>query len=203
MSNHVIQEAKARVIGYLQGDGHVTQEYARFYTVEKEMAELFIRDLKTAYNIVPYQRFTKSGKTGRKNIIEVGTGKTNVVSDLNAIASFGEKWLPPTFETENETISYVQSLFDAEGTVSFSPKYKTRKIHLFSKNLAALQKVCRMLNSFGIRSNICGPIRGYLHQLIISGRGALVSFAEKINFRNPRKSSALAHMLASYQPTVL
>jgi len=65
MTNQKIKESLARIIGYLQGDGHVTKEYARFYTAEKEMAELYITDLRKAYSIIPYQRFTKSGKTGQ------------------------------------------------------------------------------------------------------------------------------------------
>jgi len=198
MSNYMNREAKARVIGYLQGDGHVTREYARYYTAEKEMAELYTKDLKDAYDVMPHWRFTKSGKTGRRDIIEVGTSKSRVVNDLNTVASFGREWLPPTFETKSEKISYLQALFDADGTASFSPKHKTRKIHLFSKNLKALQKVHEVLSDLSIQSSICGPIRGYLYQLIISGRGNLMSFVGKINFGNSRKRSTLVRMLATY-----
>ena len=198
-------EARARIIGYLQGDGHVTKDYARFYTKESYIAELFTKDLKAAYGIEPYERLTKSGKTKRKNIIEVGTGIKAVLVDLHSTAIFGSEWMPPVLGTVEERKAYLQALFDSGGTVSCSRKfscprkYKTRKVHLFSKNLPAMQKIREMLAQLGIKSNICGPIKGYLYQLLISGHNNLVLFARQVGFRNPRKMNKLTRMLSSYR----
>jgi len=207
---------KARILGYLHGDGCKHRKFDKwyydyvrlgkryvpiktmykkprpricleFYNTNKQVLEIIRKTLQQVYEC-------KVGYSPRKYALTVKNAR--VVKDLLSHSDVGcYSWRVPR-EILNASVdiqrAYIQAFGDAEATVENHNRYRIR---FNSNNSIGLNQIHHMLRTtLGIPSKLRGPYARGKYYLEISGKKWLLSFREKIGFAHPEKADKLAKL---------
>jgi hypothetical protein len=192
-----MSEAKARIIGYLMGDGCVFEvnkgggknypaPFIAFYNKELSLVERFIEDCEEVYGtLAKYNSKRAEVRLYRKAIFNdlirhghFGTFKWSIPSEIMSKAKYKKEWL--------------KAFCDSEATVDF----KRKEIVIYSANKTGLEKVCQAFADLGIYGRIYGFYAG-AYRLRINGKDNLKLFAENCNFYHHGKRGRLLNILKS------
>tara|TARA_Y100000310_G_C20640448_1_gene793608 strand:+ start:719 stop:1345 length:627 start_codon:yes stop_codon:yes gene_type:complete len=150
-----ITKSKARLVAHLIGDGcvynHKGDYNIKYEVVDKELLDLFFKDLLEVYGLIPFRGFTPSGKT-QKLIPYVRLRSRRAYDDLMRFATyFSSDWkIKNTIMNSPLYIKreFLRAIFDDEGSVI--PEGKKAIIRLYSINYKGLKQVEKLLNEFEI-----------------------------------------------------
>ncbi len=191
---------KARMLGFLMGDGSVSklkypittnQHYdISFYPDNLEVAKLFLEDFEKLYLKKPTLR-----KEEKYYIIRVSSKPA--WEDLTKIANFSSlNWeFPQKLKSKKEQVEWARAMFDCEACVS------KRVIQFQSVSEKGISSIKSLLRSFGIDSKLYHYERknknwNTNHILVISKKENLIKYKNLIGFNHPVKQEKLANMPA-------
>jgi len=161
--NESIGIDKAKILGYLYGDGGISNSYIGFTNKNK----IVINDLsKSIENSFPNCMLKKGKSKYQYSIVRKNnSGKNDVNLWLNKIGCKGllakEKYIPAIIKKapKEEVSAFLNALFSCDGFVKIDKPYKNHKnpiykvaITLSSKKL--IYDIQKILTCFGIISNI-------------------------------------------------
>lgn len=190
---------KARICGYLAGDGSVSireerssgkvHHEIRFFPDHISLIKPYITAFKKAYNKTP-KIFKKN------NHYEIRINSKIVVQDLLSLCSFGSKsWTIPKFINSKCKKEWLRSMFDSDSYVG--KKY----IRLKTVNKKGLESVKKLLNEFNIET---GEIYDYKPKnkrwnvnyiLDIRKLESLKKFSQIIGFNHKLKEKRLLNLI--------
>lgn len=190
---------KARLCGYLAGDGSVTERHDRlnnkmhydifFYPDNEVMMQKYLESFHAVYGKTPTVK-------SLKNYYRVRIACKAIYTDLLRTAKFGTlEWNVPKFiTTQPQRIEWLRAIFDAEAHVSSSD------IRFQSVNFQGIQSIKTLLNQFGIISKIYTYERHHKNWntnyiLVIPTRFAQ-NFLNRIGFYHSRKQAKLIALVA-------
>jgi len=204
------------LLGNLYGDGNIEKKNKAnldyWGNTRDTMMEHAVSVMKDTFD-------TRSDLTG--HVTKQGVARVGSVGLARLAEAYGMTNADKTPKKQIEESSsefyegFLQGWFDADGSVQGTQK-KGVSIRLASSSLTSLQLAQRMLARIGVIGVIYknrrpegnrmmpdgnGGMKEYYcnanHELIISNSNVAV-FAERVNFRDPIKSAALARVLYSY-----
>jgi len=172
----------AELIGYIIGDGHLTNQYIEITSEDPEIIKRLIELSKLLFNISP--SITKDKRT--KNLYQIKLNSTTLV---NIFKIFG---LTPGKKGRNlevpkqiilseyETIrSFIKAYFDCDS----SPTKNKRCIELTSESQILIKQINILLRRFSILSTISKKIvnKNSYWRLLIKGRYA-ETYSDKVSY---------------------
>jgi intein/homing endonuclease len=189
-------ELKARLVGYLMGDGYASirkepngkvHYTLGFFPDDEEMPLAFLDGFRAIYSTVP--RVVNEGKfySARKE-------SQSIVQDLLLLGSFHSiKWVPPSAYTKEQRIEWLRAFFDCEAYVG--KKY----VRVESVSEQGLHTVKLWLKELDISSQL------YTYQrkqktwninfiLVITDVKDIQKFLKQIGFYHSRKAQALQQL---------
>jgi len=190
---------KARICGYLAGDGNVSirrENYSnkmhheiRFFPDHISLIKPYIFAFKRAYNKTPIVK-------KMKNHYEVRINSKIVVNDLLSLCSFGSKnWTVPKFNNKKCIVEWLRAMFDSDSYVG------NKYIRLKTVNKEGLESVKKALNTLNIET---GKIYKYKPKnkkwstnyiLDIRKIDSLKKFSETIGFKHKVKKEKLTNLI--------
>ena len=186
-------EVKARIIGYLIGDGSVfirkekrgTMRYEfSFYPDNVAMLNSFLDSISLFYGLTPKPRI-------EKNYFQVKISNKAIVEDLLRQGEFkSTTWSIPSLSSEKEIEEFLRAYFDCEAYVS------RQAIRVESVNKVGLIHVKQLLLQFGISSKMYQYERknknwNTNHILCIFSYENRKRFLTKIGFYHSKKQEKL------------
>lgn len=142
---------KARICGYLAGDGNVAirrekssnkiHHEIRFFPDHSSLIKPYVIAFKKAYNKTPHV-------VKKNNYYEIRIDSKIVANDLLPLCSFGtENWTIPEFNERKCKIEWLRALFDSDSYVG------KKQVRLKFVNKKGLESVKRLLNEFNIETS--------------------------------------------------
>lgn len=142
---------KARICGYLAGDGSVSirkeitgkvHNEIRFFPDHESLIGPYLEAFERTYNKIP--RTIK-----KKNFYEIRINSKIIVYDLLKLCTFGlNSWSTPIFINQKCKIEWLRSMFDSDAYVG------KNGIRLKTVNKKGLESVKKLLHEFGIETSI-------------------------------------------------
>ena len=203
MVNTNLTSLKARIFGYLAGDGYVSlvknvngNGYeVNFYPDNYATLVAFVEAIRAVYDKEPFVYRYKN-----KRIFYVRCRNKKICNDLLSISKFKSlEWDFPfkVFKDKKSKKEWLRAFFDCEGYVG--KKY----IQVQSVNKKGLISVQKLLREFGIESKIYVYKRkqkswniNYL--LNINKRNMRIKFFKKIGFNHTLKKNKLQELIKSW-----
>lgn len=202
--NPTFYPLKARICGYLAGDGSVvirkerksaSHYYVKFYPDNKFLVNSFLAAFKIVYGKKPKVR-----KMG--NFFEIVCYSKPIVEDLLKITKFGlYEWRAPykilrSLESKRE---WLRAIFDSEGYVG--KKY----IRIQTTNKNGIMDIKKLLKSFGIESKFYEYTPknmkwNKVYMLFIIRRRDIINFLREVGFTHPIKLSKLKQLAQVAEP---
>jgi intein-encoded DNA endonuclease-like protein len=202
----------AKLIAHVQADGCVNRRSddgrteLHYYNTEKQLIEEFRALFRQQFGKEAWQPCI------RKTAVQTGTANKEIVKKLLAFQL--KEWRIPTEIIDGQRkvkTAYLQAFFDDEGSVvlcKVKRKNKNgsigeswiRKVKLYSKNREGIFEIQRMLDSLGISSTICKPLKREIYELQIARIESIRKFANLVNFMHPRKRQRLEVLLKTCPP---
>lgn len=195
-NHHKFKLEKARLIGYLMGDGSLTSKKYKekavrnnisFYPDDFKIAKIFIRDFQKLYLKKPSLR-------SLHNYYKVSAESRPAWDDLSQIGMFDSlNWeFPSTLISKEEKIEWLKALFDCEAYVDI----KKKRIVLQSVSINGINSIKLLLENFKIISKIYIYKRKNIkwnvnHLLFISRKENVNKYAKLINFNHSYKKEKL------------
>lgn len=190
---------KARLIGFLTGDGSLTslKNYKngkhhdiRFYPDDKRMVKIFVDDFNKLYLKKPSIR-----KLKKYYIVHVSSKPA--WEDLMSISNFESlDWdFPEILQSQKEKIEWLRAIFDCEAYV-----YEDKnKISFQTVSLKGIKSIKKLLDEFGIDSKIYSykrknPKWNINYLLFIEGKNKIGKFYNEIGFNHLNKQLKLKNM---------
>ena len=192
---------KARVIGYIMGDGSITNPKKdsrgiqhndiSFYPDDINMANLFVEDFEKLYLKKP-----KIKNLGKYYSVRVSSKPA--CDDLRKIADYSSLvWEFPdkTIKLREDKIEWVKSMFDCEACVN------KRSIYLQSVSKKGIESVQRLLLELGVNVKVYVYHRENKNHstnyiLAIMGRENLLKYNNLVGFNHLNKSKKLKILTA-------
>lgn len=188
-------DLKARIVGYLMGDGSVTVRKEKegtihhsisFFPDDYSMLKSFMHAFKMIYGRTP-----KIKKFERYYSARVDSKP--IVSDLLELGSFHSlEWRVPLvlLSSRRGKIEWLRALFDCEAYVG------PRVITVQSVNERGLQQVQSLIGEFGIKSRMYSYVRKQIawnknFLLCIGRKEDRIRFLKNIGFSHSRKQRKL------------
>jgi intein/homing endonuclease len=180
---------KARIIGYLIGDGSVSVHYGSdgnahhsidFYPDDLGMLKSYIQAMSLVYDVIP-----KIKNLG--NYYSVRTSSKPIVLDLLKITSFKSlDWKVPMLSKSEEKIEFLRAIYDCEGYVG------EKLIAIQSVNKVGLVQVSDLLKEFRILSKLYSykrknPRWNTNYLLYITDKESRRNFLKRIGFSHSKK----------------
>jgi len=190
---------KARLISHLIGDGcvynHKGDYNIKYEVSDKQLLDLFYKDLLKVYGLKPFTGTNPSGKTG-KLISYVRLRSRKVYDDLLRYTSyFSEDWKINKEIKQSSLIlkkEFLRAFFDDEGSVI--PEGEKAIIRLYSINLLGLKQIREILSEFKIETHFQKGfgLKRNVHALVIKD---IKRFDKLIGFNLKRKQEKLKEFL--------
>jgi hypothetical protein len=199
-NNHsVFLKEKARVIGFIMGDGSITRidrcpalqhHDISFYPDDEVMLNLFLDDFEKLYLKKPRVK-----NLGKYYCVRVNSKPA--CDDLRSYGSFSSlEWkFPIKLKTQEEKIEWIKAIFDCEAYVG--PK----DIRIQSVSKQGIESVQKLLNDLGISSKIYTYKRKNKNHnlnyiLCITNKENIKKYNSLIGFNHSKKSIKLKNMPA-------
>ncbi|MBD2201804.1 hypothetical protein H6G33_10635 [Calothrix sp. FACHB-1219] len=154
-TNNSISKEKARLLGYLIGDGGISQNHIKFTNVSKEIIDDFQSILDKEYPGYKLVNYSKS-KSYDYTVKSLGTSQPNLLKQwLRELGLMGKtsytKFIPPDIiSSSNDVLAeFIKGLFATDGYITNS---KNIGIGLTNKNL--IISLQRELLRFNVFSNV-------------------------------------------------
>ena len=193
---------KARICGYLAGDGTVSirkerntntiHHEIRFFPDHESLIEPYISAFRKAYNKEPKVK-------KRNNFYEIRINSKIVARDLLSICSFGtQNWTIPNFTNLKCKIEWLRALFDSDAYVGKD----YIRIKMINKN--GIESIKKLLNEFDIETS---KIYSYKppnkkwsinYILDIRKRGLIKRFSKNIGFNHVLKREKLLNLVNKF-----
>ena len=191
-------ELKARIIGYLVGDGSVSMHReingvlhhsVDFYPDDEHMLKSFTEAFVKIYGVLP-----KVKNLGKYYSVRISSKP--VALDLLSVTTFSSlDWVIPSFKSEGEKKEFLRAIYDCEGYVG------KRIIAIQSVNENGLKNVQLLLKEFNIESKLYHYVRKNAnwntnHLLYITAMNSRRNFLKHIGFYHSRKQVKLLASVA-------
>tara|TARA_Y100000310_G_C20689779_1_gene821457 strand:+ start:525 stop:1217 length:693 start_codon:yes stop_codon:yes gene_type:complete len=197
LSHSGLKLEKARLLGFLMGDGCVTSKKSntvsrhhdiRFYPDDLLLAKIFVRDFESLYLKTPIIK-------KMKNYFIVHASSKPAWEDLMAITNFGSlEWSFPdnVLISKAEKAEWLKAMFDCEGSVG------KNRIQLQSVSGKGIESISLLLAEFGIKSSVCiykRPNPKWNDNYVLSVcKANLLNFLNEVGFNHPAKQEKLKHL---------
>jgi len=195
-------DLKARLFGYLAGDGYVCMRIERkrkiskvhnevgFFPDNTQVLSAFVEALDKVYSIKPRIRKYDNYYDARFN-------SKVVVEDLLESAKFGVKsWSVPSFVKSDLRLAgrWLSAFFDAEGYIT------DKVIRIQTVNQSGIREIKELLDKFGIKSKLYSyspknPKWSKNFILIISEKSSRLQFLSEIGLTHKAKLAKLKKSL--------
>ena len=198
-THHNFLKEKARLIGYVMGDGSITANDSpskgshhdiRFYPDDLQMVNLFVKDFEKLYLKKPVIRKLK-------NYFSVYSSSKPAWEDLKRLGDFTSlNWeFPYSLLSKEEKIEWLRAMFDCEAYVDT----KKKRISFQTVSKQGASSVQNLLKEFGISSKIYiykrkNPKWNTNYLLFVSGKENVYNFSEKIGFNHSLKKKKLSRI---------
>lgn len=191
--------ALAKILGHLCGDGQLRLDGIVYWNTNVEL----INDWERAI----FQEFKlKCWRYVHKNVIASGIGNVKIAKCLSRLLKEKNGIKIPRkdlLQRNEEKITFLQAIFDDDGTVYMDKKSQRRQIKLYSKNKNFLKFVKKLLESLKINSKIYGEYKtgfgNLLFELRITKKENILSFYNNIGFLSTAKQFKLKKIVESYK----
>jgi intein/homing endonuclease len=184
----------ARWLGLLCSDGSINKfgRFFKFTNEENILRKEFLHLTKSLFN-----KIGKEVSTGGRTK-EVQVNSTSIVKFLHETFGIpiGRKSniikVPPQIIKSSRKVkaSFLQGVFDGDGSAFFNKKHHIRTIELTSGSMEFLSQIQSLLKEFGINSWIKNKER----KLVISNKDGIKKFFIFINFKHPHRRKKLLQM---------
>lgn len=198
----------ARVIGYLMGDGCVTQRYIRYNNKDAILLENFQSHF---LNIFPNTHFIKGRVNSGTSFVQIQNKKAiEFLFYLCGDFKSGNLRFPKFLKARKSRKEFISAIFDDEGCVGLRTFKRTgeikRNLEIASKSKEFLEDIKEILeNDFEIKCNKIICFKRKLNErefvtwkLSITGKENFIRFRKHINFSSPDKIKRLDSMISSY-----
>jgi len=190
---------KARICGYLAGDGNIsirkeksstkTHYEIRFFPDHASLIKPYMNAFEKTYNKTP-----SIFKENNHYVLRINS--KIVVYDLLSLCSFGLKsWSIPTFDSKKCKIEWLRAMFDSDAYVG------NKNVRLKTVNGLGIESVKKLLNEFDIKSSKIYQYKPKKRRwsinyiLDIRRKESLKKFSELIGFNHKIKEGKLLNLI--------
>ena len=191
-----LNNAKARLIGHLIGDGCVYQSKTnyniKYQVIDEDLLDQFENDFIEIYGLTPMKGTKQSGKTKRMvPFIHIRSKKAFMDLLRYCDSYYSNQWRVPSQimnATKKIQKEFLKALYDDEGSVI--PTRKTAELRLYSINYEGLIQIEELLQNFNISTRMRGGygMKRNVYAIITKD---LQVFHKKIGFHCARKQEKL------------